>query len=334
MTQARVLLVSDDLVRRVQLAAALSAAADFDPVQRTSPDALGPVDLSGADPQIVLLDLPDSPGEIGRCLRLLRRRNPGVPVVLHGRAPRLDPADVAGTVKPSTARDPIPALLAALRGALRPAPSRRPIPAPRGTPGSIVRGVVVAASTGGPQALQALLSELDSTFPVPVLIVQHLQQGFTERLAEQLDRGCRLDVAKAVPGEPLTGGMVRVATAGHHMVLGPGFAPTIALDHGPPENSCRPAANVLFRSAASAWRSGCIAVVLTGMGCDGADGARAVLEAGGQVLAQDQATSMVWGMPRAVVDGGFATAVLPLDRIGPELVLRVRIGRANMATAT
>jgi two-component system chemotaxis response regulator CheB len=173
--------------------------------------------------------------------------------------------------------------------------------------------VVVASSTGGPDALFEVLPHWD--LQVPVLIVQHMPPDFTRTMAERLDRICPMRVAEARDGEVVEPGSVLIAPGDLHLrVRGSATRPEIYLTYGPLVNSLRPAADVTFRDAADVWGADVLALVLTGMGRDGLEGARSITEAGGMVLAQDEASSAIWGMPGAVVDAGLATAVLPLDR--------------------
>jgi two-component system chemotaxis response regulator CheB len=190
--------------------------------------------------------------------------------------------------------------------------------------------LAVGVSTGGPAALDVLLPALPAGFPLPVLIVQHMPEVFTRLLAERLSRRCGLRVSEATEGMPATAGCIYIARGNWHMEAlaagRPGAPATLHLTQDPPENHCRPAVDTLFRSAARVYGSGVLAVVLTGMGYDGLAGSRMIREQGGSVLAQDQATSTVWGMPGAVAQAGLAYKVLPLAAIAPE-ILRVA-GRA------
>jgi two-component system chemotaxis response regulator CheB len=189
---------------------------------------------------------------------------------------------------------------------------------------SIPTALVIGVSTGGPAALDILLPGLPANFPLPVLIVQHMPELFTKLFAERLNGRCPLQVREAVEGEPVCAGSMYIAKGNWHMeVLSGariGLPATLHLSQGPPENHCRPAADVLFRSAAAVYGAGVLAVVLTGMGTDGMLGARLIREHGGSVLAQDQASSAVWGMPGSVVNAGLAHKVLPLSAIAAEIV--------------
>jgi two-component system chemotaxis response regulator CheB len=187
-----------------------------------------------------------------------------------------------------------------------------------------VTALVIGVSTGGPNALADLLPALPASFPVPVLIVQHMPPLFTRLLAERLDARCALKVKEGKSGEAVPPGTIYLAPGDWHMVVdGTRADPRIALHQGPPENSCRPAADVLFRSVAATYGSGTLGVVLTGMGRDGLRGAERIVEAGGRLLVQDEATSVVWGMPGFVAEAGLAEEVLPLGEIAAAILRRV-----------
>ncbi len=188
--------------------------------------------------------------------------------------------------------------------------------------------VAIGVSTGGPNALAELLPALPGTLPVPIVIVQHMPPVFTRMLANRLNGRCALKVIEAEGGELLIPGRVHIAAGGQHLTLvrqGTSVV-TVATDD-PPENSCRPAVDVLFRSVAALYGPSVLSVVLTGMGQDGLRGAEAIRVAGGQVLAQDEASSVVWGMPGFVARAGLADAVLPLDALAAEISRRVAVGR-------
>jgi two-component system chemotaxis response regulator CheB len=166
---------------------------------------------------------------------------------------------------------------------------------------------------------------------VPVLLVQHMPPVFTRQFAQRLDRLCALRVVEAVDGTPLQPGTVHLAPGDRHLVVrstARGAQTSLTLD--PPENFCRPAVDPLFRSAVAAYDGAVLAVVLTGMGSDGRAGAGAIREGGGTVLVQDQATSVVWGMPGAVAQAGYADEVLPLDRVA-EVISRSLSGVAPVS---
>jgi two-component system, chemotaxis family, protein-glutamate methylesterase/glutaminase len=188
--------------------------------------------------------------------------------------------------------------------------------------------VAIGVSTGGPSALAELVSSLPPDFPLPVLIVQHMPPLFTKLLAGRLDANSRLRVHEAADGCPIERGHIYIAPGDYHMIATKGTAGMqIKLHQGAPENSCRPAVDALFRSLADAYGAGAIAVVLTGMGQDGLRGVRALKEKGAFVLAQDEASSVVWGMPGFVAKAGLADKIVPLKRIAPEMLLEIASSR-------
>jgi two-component system chemotaxis response regulator CheB len=189
--------------------------------------------------------------------------------------------------------------------------------------------VVIGVSTGGPAALDVVLPAIPGDFPLPILLVQHMPQLFTKMLAERLNTRCPLQVTEAEAGELVLPGHIYVARGDWHMeVVGGrprsgvpgGREVSVRLTQAPPENHCRPAVDVLFLTAAAIYGAGTLAVVLTGMGSDGMEGSRKIRELGGIVLAQNQETSAVWGMPGSVVHAGLAHRVLPLAGVAPEIL--------------
>ena len=184
------------------------------------------------------------------------------------------------------------------------------------------RALVIGSSTGGPQALMALVTEIGAVIDrFPVLITQHMPPTFTTILAEHLARSSHRPALEAVDGEIVKAGRIYLAPGGRHMrVVRHGSDAAIALDDGPPVNFCKPAVDPLFSSAIDVWQGGVLAVVLTGMGSDGMRGGREIVAAGGSVIAQDEASSVVWGMPGAAAHAGICAAILPLNQIAPKLV--------------
>lgn len=231
---------------------------------------------------------------------------------LGGRRRRL-PAGVASPpLAPSTDAARLPA-----RHPVAGSPAQVLVPFGKQTP----RVLLIGSSTGGPQALLSLITTIVPVIDrVPVLITQHMPPMFTTILAEHLTRAAGRPAAEGVDGEPVRAGRIYLAPGGRHMRAvraGPGMA--IALDDGPPVNFCKPAVDPLFASAIEVWQGAVQAVILTGMGSDGMRGGREIVAAGGSVIAQDEATSVVWGMPGAAANAGICAAVLPLGEIGPKL---------------
>lgn len=195
------------------------------------------------------------------------------------------------------------------------------------------RALFVGASTGGPQALARLLEGLSPHLAdMPVFIVLHMPANFTSLVTSNIARIAKMDARAGQHGEQARPGRIYFAPGDVHMrVLRVGDTPVIVHSNAPPENFCKPAVDVLFRSAAQSFGPGALGIVLTGMGSDGLEGSRAIVNAGGAVIAQDELTSVVWGMPGSVVNNGLAAAVLPLEEIAPavaNLMRGIRPGRS------
>jgi two-component system chemotaxis response regulator CheB len=198
----------------------------------------------------------------------------------------------------------------------------QPLPLRRAFSTQAPRVLLIGSSTGGPQALMTLVTELGPVIDrFPVLITQHMPPTFTTILAEHLARAGNRPSREAVDGEIVKAGRIYLAPGGRHMrVVRHGADVVIALDDGAPVNFCKPAVDPLFISAIDVWQGGIMAVVLTGMGSDGMRGGKEIVAAGGSVIAQDEASSVVWGMPGAAANAGICAAVLPLGQIAPKLV--------------
>lgn len=232
-------------------------------------------------------------------------------------------------------RPALPARAVALESVreLRDASRGRVAPAPRPSAGErpgLVRpidAIVIGVSTGGPNALQVVVPQLD--VDVPVAIVQHMPAMFTRLLAERLDERSRLRVVEGADGMLLRAGECAIAPGDFHMTVhAEPDGLTVRTSKAPPEQCCRPAADLLFRSAAAAVGGRCLAVVMTGMGRDGAAGARELAAAGARIFVQDEATSVVWGMPGTVAGLGIADRELPLEGLAPAINEAVRAGRS------
>lgn len=358
MSKVRVLLVDDSVVIRRMLSNILSEDPDIEVAGTASNGQLGITKVQQLNPDVLVMDI-EMPVMTGlEALAALRKTHPKLPIIMfstlttRGGAATLDalalgasdyvtkPANV-GSINESI--DQIRAELIprvkALGGGRRflftAPPPPRPAPAPATAaramprlPGGRVDVVVIGVSTGGPRALAEVVPHLPGSLPVPVLIVQHMPPIFTKLLAERLDGQSALQVEEAVDGRPVERGRVLVAPGDHHMVISREGASVVArLNQDPPESSCRPAADPLFRSAVKAYGAGVLCVVLTGMGQDGYLGAMAIRDAGGQVVVQDEATSVVWGMPGIISRNGLADAELPLAGVASEIVKRVGAGR-------
>ena len=201
-----------------------------------------------------------------------------------------------------------------------------PPPPPRSGPIEIV---CLGTSTGGPNALAAVFAQLPADFPVPIVLVQHMPPLFTAMLAERLTAHSPVPGREGVEGQLIERGHAYIAPGGRHMeVQRPGIRAVLHLQDGPPENSCRPAVDVLFRSVVAAFGGSVLGVVLTGMGQDGLRGCEIIREKRGHVVVQDEASSVVWGMPGYVAKAGYADRILPLNHIAGEIARRVRESRA------
>lgn len=227
----------------------------------------------------------------------------------------------------------------AKRGARATAPVSVPRPAPAATPGAppslyptgpitlrapgLLRPLVVAigSSTGGPPALFTVLKDIQSSIGVPILITQHMPPTFTTILAQHIERNSGWPCREGQAGEPILSGRIYLAPGGYHMLVDQHEGkPIIRLTQDPPENFCRPAVDPMLRSMVKYYNGRILSVILTGMGADGMRGCREVVQAGGTVFAQDEATSTVWGMPGAVATDGICSAVLPLKDIGARVM--------------
>ena len=359
-SRIRILIVDDSAVMRSLLRSVVCADAGLE-VAGTSADGESALSaINTLRPDMVLLDveMPVMDGLV--TLRKLRERGHKIPVIMcssltqHGAKVTIEALACGATdyvAKPTGQADREAAMralsqelipkihaLTSRKQAALPGTARAPLFAPmapvKATPiSSIPTALAIGVSTGGPAALDILLPELPASFPLPVLIVQHMPELFTKLLAERLNGRCPLQVREGVEGEPVRPGSIYIAKGNWHMevLAGPriGLPGTLHLSQGALENHCRPAVDVLFRSAAAVYGAGVLAVVLTGMGSDGMLGARLIRELGGSVLAQDEASSAVWGMPGAVCNASLAHKVLPLNAIASEILRLASRSRAD-----
>ena len=299
---------------------------------------------------IVLLDIEMPVMDGIETLRRIRKKHPRLPVVMfsslteRGAKATLE-ALVAGAndyvPKPTaTDNDSIVArieseLVPKLRAVYRPPDKSKDWddetvfkklmpPVPRKTNSQDISVLVIGVSTGGPSALAEVLPHLAVANAPPIVVVQHMPKEFTGLLAERLSKMCKHRVSEAHHGQALQQEHIYLAPGGSHLEIQKhGEEAKLVLHDGPPENSCRPSADVLFRSAAKIFHSGTLALILTGMGNDGLQGCKMIASEGGVVIAQDEPSSVVWGMPGHVVRAGIADTVLSLDRIGPDIAMRI-----------
>lgn len=343
MSRLRVLVVDDSGVMRRILIRELSTVEEIGAIDAASGGREALNMFGRHRPDIIILDV-CMPGMDGlETLKQIRAIDAVVPVLMFSGLTRhaakettealtLGASDYltkpsSGVDKDLIQRELVPRLLALTT---RPKPTKRSAarrPAPRLSPRAERRVtpelVAIGVSTGGPQALESLLKQFPGDFGAPIVIVQHMPPRFTAYLAQRLDANCRLSVVEASDGEPLHAGTVWLAPGGIHMALaGRRGAARIRLVDTPPENACRPSVDVLFRSVASIYGNHALGVMLTGMGQDGINGVSDMHATGAEILAQDEASSVVWGMPRAVVEAGLAHSVLPLDQIAGAVLNR------------
>jgi two-component system chemotaxis response regulator CheB len=356
MPRIRILVVDDAVVFRRALADELSADPALEVVGTAANGRLALARMPQLAPDVVILDveMPEMDGL--STLAELRKKYPRLPVIMfsalteRGAAATLDALALGATdyfAKPSNAGN-LEASLEVIRGQLIPkikaicnkdrGPAVAVAPAvatveSRGKlrPGAVphrIDVVAIGCSTGGPNALNDVFAAFPADLPVPVVIVQHMPPMFTRLLAERLSAQFALRVAEGMAESTLEPGRAFIAPGDFHMaVRRDGLQVRLALSQGPHENSCRPAVDVLFRSVAAVYGPNSLSVVLTGMGQDGLRGCEFLREAGGQIFAQDEATSVVWGMPGAVARARLADRILPLNLIGPEIVRRAKAGR-------
>jgi two-component system chemotaxis response regulator CheB len=365
MRKLRVLVVDDSVVVRRMLVRTLSTDPALEVVATAPNGRIALTKIAECAPDVVTLDveMPEMNGL--EMLATLRKTNPSLPVIMFsvftecGSSATLSAlayTDVDYVTKPPSGtgidaasrivrEDLVPKIkshLPALDGVkcATPQPNRIPVPYPdvpiHPQAAWLTRRVdvvVIAVSTGGPNALEELLPCFPADFPVPILIVQHMPPVFTKLLANRLAAKSRISVAEASANSALKPCHAWVAPGGSHMAVERinGEA-RIKLSQSPPQNSCRPSADILFRSAADIFGSHVLAAVMTGMGQDGLRGCERIREAGGQILAQDQASSVVWGMPKFVAQAGLVDLILPLGQLGQEIIRRVMGFRQAMIT--
>ncbi len=357
MPKIRVLVVDDAVVVRRMVTDILSADPELEVVGVAANGRLALAKLDQLAPDLVTLDIEMPEMDGLETLVELRKLRPRLPVIMfstlteRGASGTLEalargasdyvtkPANVGSvTIAQARIREELIPKIKALCGRVsRPKPAVVPPAAPpRVAPRPLIpvrpEILAIGVSTGGPNALAEVIPALPAAFPLPVVIVQHMPPVFTRFLAERLNSTAALTVREGEDGALVEPGTVWIAPGNFHMVLrADGDRVRLALTQGPPENSCRPAVDPLFRSVAELYGARSLGVVLTGMGHDGMRGAEAIRAAQGQVLAQDEATSVVWGMPGAVVGAGLADRVLPLSQMAAELVQRSQAGRVLRA---
>jgi two-component system chemotaxis response regulator CheB len=359
MPPIRILIIDDSVVIRKLLSDCLAADPEIEVVAAASRGHIGLARIPQVQPDLITLDI-EMPEMSGlETLREIRATYPRLPVIMfstlteRGAATTLDALALGASdyvTKPSNVgsaaaalervrSDLIPKIKALCKRATpsRSEPAALPLAERRIHPvrsTGVVEALAIGVSTGGPNALAQLIPALPADLGVPIVIVQHMPPVFTRILAERLSKLGPFRVREGQSGETVRAGEVWIAPGGQHMRVQRQAKGGVAieLNEDPPENSCRPAVDVLFRSVAETWGGQSLAVVLTGMGQDGWRGAEAIRLTGGQILAQDEESSVVWGMPGYVVRAGLADAVLPPKALAGEVARRVRGASALSAT--
>ncbi len=359
------MIVDDAIVVRKALTDALSRDPDLEVAGTASNGRLALAKLRSLHPDIILLDI-EMPEMTGlEAIPEIRKIFSRVPIIMfstlteRGAEATLDALALGATdyvTKPSNSdmastsesisKDLIPKIRALCKppivaegsspGAARPAPAidRLPIRTRPAASRSARLGIVaIGVSTGGPDALGVLLPAFPAQFPLPIVIAQHMPPIFTGLLAKRLSSKCALPVQECKSGEALHPSCIWLAPGDYHMVVQQeDHHMLLRTNQEPRENFCRPSVDVLFRSVAETFGGNSLAVILTGMGQDGLKGCEALCAAGASVIVQDEASSVVWGMPGYVARAGLAEKILPLDQIGSEVIRRVALQAALQLT--
>jgi len=354
MPRIRVLIVDDAVVIRRMITEALGSDPEIEVVGAAANGKIALQKIPQVNPDIITMDveMPEMDGL--QTVRELRKTYPKLPVIMfstltmRGAESTLDalasgatdyvtkPANV-GNIVEGIARlksELMPKIKLHCRHVLPPAGSTLlPLPAvvAKGIPlartpvtSPVPRVLAIGCSTGGPNALAALFADIRTPLPVPAVVVQHMPPLFTKMLAERLGKNSPNKFFEGTENQLVEPGCVYIAPGGLHMeVRRDGVNVRLHMTENPPENSCRPAVDVLFRSVATSYGADILALIMTGMGQDGLRGCELIRERGGRILAQDEATSVVWGMPGYVAQAGLAEKVLPLPELAPEIMRRL-----------
>ncbi len=356
MPKTRVLVVDDAVVIRKIISETVNRDPGLEVVGLASNGKIALQKIPQVNPDIVILDveMPEMNGL--ETIRELRKTYAKLPVIMFstltgkGTVTTIEaltagasdyvckPANV-GNVTESIQRlesELIPKIKHLCPGAVVPAPPRLPkaaayLPSQRTDGLQPVEILAVGTSTGGPNALAEMFKGFARDFPVPIVVVQHMPPMFTALLAERLSASTPVKFVEGQAGMPVLPGQGYIAPGGKHMVIVRfNGKPVLQLNEEPPENSCRPAVDVLFRSVVAAYGAGTLGVILTGMGYDGLRGCQLIRERQGQIIAQDRESSVVWGMPGAVAEAGLADTVVPLSQVCTEIHRRVKLRRPPM----
>lgn len=352
MPKIRILVVAHDVVMCRLVAEALGRDPQLEVVATAVDGRIGIQRIPQVNPDIVTLDAEMPDFDAAATVKEIRKTYPHLPILIISNASQPGNAGTLNALgagandhvpKPSTTGrmlDDIKELesglvlkikaLCPLIMASKTVPVGHAFGAGRRPSASVPAVVCIGASTGGPAALAEVIAGFQERLRVPVVIVQHMPPMFTTMLAERLDKVSPMPCFEAEDRQLVEAGCMYMAPGGRHMeVFREAGVVRIRLQDGPPENSCRPAVDVLFRSVAAIYGSGILAVIMTGMGQDGKRGCEVIRESGGHIIAQDQASSVVWGMPGVVVKAGMADVVLPLSEIASEITRRVQVRPAS-----
>jgi two-component system chemotaxis response regulator CheB len=361
MPPIRILIVDDSSVTRRVLSNALASDPAVEVAGTASDGRIALAKITQLNPDLITLDV-EMPNLSGlETITEIRKLRPKLPIIMfstlteRGASTTLDALALGASdyvTKPSNTgsldvtierikQDLLPKIKALCSRRLfdkthATPPSKKGSPATTAPPRPDTRIDILAigTSTGGPNALAELLPAIPSDFPVPIVIVQHMPPLFTRMLAERLDKQTAIGVHEGEPGKKLEPGQAWIAPGDYHMTVEHrGTAVQLAMNQAPPENSCRPAVDVLFRSVADIFGANTLAVVLTGMGTDGVRGSQVVRERGGRVYVQDEASSVVWGMPGQVAAAGWADRIFPLPAMAAEIDRHVRASRQSSKQA-
>lgn len=358
MAAIRVLVVDDSVVVRKLLVEALASDAAIEVAGSAADGSIALSKIPLLKPDIVTLDV-EMPVMSGlETLREIRKRYPKLPVIMfstlteRGAATTLDalalgasdyvtkPSNTGGVeqTKAKIQAELIPKVKAFCQKTAAETPASttkveaRRVPAKAASAQQRIDLVAIGCSTGGPNALAVVLPKLTAGFPVPIVIVQHMPPLFTRLLAERLDRQSSVRIREGTAGDILAPACAFIAPGDFHMqLLREEKSARLAMNQEPPQNSCRPSVDVLFESVAREYGPNVLGVVLTGMGSDGVRGAQCIRAAGGQVIIQDEASSVVWGMPGQVAAAGQADAVFPLEELAAEIEKRANWNRFSGA---
>jgi two-component system, chemotaxis family, protein-glutamate methylesterase/glutaminase len=354
-SRIRILVVDDSVVIRKLLLDTLAADPALDVVGTASDGRIALLKIPILKPDLITLDIEMPVMDGLETLAALRKLYPKLPVIMFStltergaaatvEALALGASDYVKKVSASNdgleqaierTRSELIPKIKALCGrmtpvGLRPPPGLRRSTMRSGSNNARIEIVAIGASTGGPNALGEVLPRISADFPVPIVVVQHMPPVFTRLLAKRLAESSGISIEEGRAGVTLGPGQAWIAPGNFHMMVRrAGLQWGLELGQGPPENSCRPAVDVLFRSVAHAFGASTLAVVMTGMGTDGTLGAQEIRSAGGDVIIQDEATSVVWGMPGMVHASGLASAAYPIGSLAAEITRRVAAGHES-----